>query len=422
MCRTDTSRRLYMEDTRRYRCSMTPKKPVLYLGRTNARATFQRFGIKHEDRFAHLYLIGRTGTGKTTLMETMAMQDIERGHGLAVIDPHGDLVSRLSKCIPAARSNDLVYWNAPDPAQPYGYNPLRKIAKAQVPLAASGLLGAFKKIWTGKEWGVRMEHILRNALLALLEYGDATLPDVLRILTDPKFRDGVIARVSNKQVRAFWTEEFRQYNPRYRQEAIAPIQNKIGAFLADPRLYRMLTTPKKDIRLREIMDGGKILLVNLSKGALGDDSASLLGALLVSSMALAAFSRIDTPEEKRRDFFVYLDEFQSFTTLSVANMISELRKFRVGLTLAHQHLFQLEPEVRHAVLGNAGTLVSFRIGPEDAAVIGEEFAPTFEPVDLLSLPNYSIYIKLMIDGAPSSAFSATTLSPDDPSTLKRTAA
>lgn len=386
---------------------------VTYIGRTNTRDTYRLFGIKHDDRFTHLYLIGRTGTGKTTLLETMAMQDMRHGHGIAVLDPHGDLVARLAARVPAERSQDLVYWNVPDPSQPYGYNPFKKIAKGQVPLAASGLLGAFKKIWTGKEWGVRMEHVLRNSLLALLEYGSATLPDVLRMLTDERFRREVLATVTNEQVRLFWTTEYAKYQPRYRQEAIAPIQNKLGAFLADPRLHRMLTTPERDIRLRQIMDSGKVLLVNCSTGALGDDTANLLGALLVSSMALAAFSRIDTPEAHRRPFFVHLDEFQHFTTLSVANMISELRKFRVGLTLGHQHLYQLEPEIRHAVLGNAGTLIAFRIGPEDAAVIGKEFEPIFEPVDLLSLPNFSVYLKLMIDGAPSKPFSATTLGPDE---------
>lgn len=387
-------------------------EPILYLGRTNTRATYRMFGIKHGDRFSHMYLLGRTGVGKTTLIETMVLQDIHAGRGVAVIDPHGDLAERLRKQIPEHRLRDLIWFDAPDSSQPFGYNPLRKVAQHLVPLAASGLLDAFHKIWK-HEWGVRMEHMLRNALLALLEYGDATLPDVLRIFSDLKFRATVLAKVTNIQVRAFWTGEYLKLNPRYRQESIAPIQNKIGAFLADPRLYRMLTRPEKDIRLRSVMDSDKILLVNLAKGSLGDDTASLLGALLVSSMALAAFSRIDTPEEKRSDFFLYLDEFQNFTTLSVANMISEMRKFRVSLTLANQHLAQLEPEVRSAVLGNAGTLIVFRIGAEDAMVMSREFMPTFMPEDLIALPNHTVYLKLLIDRGPSKAFSATTLRPSD---------
>lgn len=387
-------------------------EPILYLARTNTRANYRRFGIKHGDRFSHLYLLGRTGTGKTTLIETMAIQDIRAGRGICVIDPHGDLVYRLKNAIPKNRERDLIWFDAPDPSQPYGYNPLRRVSPRLVPLAASGLLDAFHKIWK-HEWGVRMEHVLRNALLALIEYGDATLPDVLRILTDIGFRRTVLAKITNTQVRAYWIGEYPKLNPRYRQESIAPIQNKIGAFLADPRLYRMLTKPDSDIRLRSVMDSGRILLVNLAKGALGDDTASLLGALLVSSLALAAFSRIDTPEERRPDFFLYLDEFQNFTTLSVANMISEMRKFRVSLTLANQHLAQLDPDVQHAVLGNAGTLIVFRIGAEDATVISREFMPTFEPEDLISLPNFTIYLKLLIDRGPSKPFSATTLRPGD---------
>lgn len=383
-----------------------------HVARTNTRRPYRTFTIPHEDRFLHLYVIGRTGTGKTTFLETLALQDIWAGNGLCVVDPHGDLVRRLRDQVPESRKSDLIYLDAPDPKQPYGYNPLRRLHPSRIPLAASGLVDAFHKIWV-HEWGVRMEHILRNSFFALLEYGDATLADVLRLLSDPRFREAVLSRVTNTQVKLFWKEEYAKYNPRYRQESIAPIQNKIGAFLADPRLRRLLTEPQKDIRLREVMDSGKILLVNLAKGSLGDDTASLLGALLVSSLSLAAFSRIDTQAPLRRDFFLYLDEFQSFTTLSVANMVSELRKFRVGLTLAHQHLHQLEDDVRHAVLGNVGTLIAFRIGPEDAGVIGKEFAPTITPEDLVNLPNYNCYVKLMVGSAPFRPFSAKTLTPEE---------
>lgn len=391
---------------------MESRNLITFIGRTNARhLPHHTFGLKQSDRYFHSYVIGRTGTGKSTLIETMAAQDIAAGRGVAVIDPHGDLVRRLVGRVPKERLSDLNYLDAPNPSQPYGYNPLRKMSLDKVPLAASGLLDAFKKIWVN-EWGVRMEHILRNALFALLEYGSATLPDILRLITDQRFRCQVIGKVTNEAVHTFWTNEFPKYNPRYRQEAVAPIQNKIGAFLADPRLHKILTSPQQDIRIRETMDKGKILLVNLSKGALGDDSAGLLGALLVSTMSLAAFSRIDTPETERKDFMVYIDEFQNFTTLSVANMISELRKFRVGLVLAHQHLHQLEPEVRHAVLGNVGTLVSFRVGPEDAPILAREFAPQFSADDLINLPNYHVVVKLMIDRSPSRSFSAETLTPE----------
>ena len=390
-----------------------PRNPdISYFGRTNHHEPHKVFGIRQADRMYHLYAIGQTGTGKSSILETLALQDIRLGRGVGVIDPHGDLVERLVGNIPEARQKDLIYLNVPDPSQPYGYNPLRKVRHDRIPLAASGLLEAMKKLWR-YEWGVRMEHILRNSLYALLEYGEATLPDVLRILTDKAFRGRVLQRVTNQQVREFWLKEFPNYNPRYRQEAISPIQNKIGAFLADPKLHRILTNPEEDIRIRNAMDTGKILLVNLSRGDLGEDSSGLLGALLVTTISLAAFSRSDTPEEARPPFYLYLDEFQSFTTASVASMVSELRKFRVALTLAHQHVHQLEPDVHHAVLGNAGTVIAFRMGAEDAVLFTKEFAHTFTADDFVTLPNYHTYIRLMIDGSPSKSFSAVTLRPDE---------
>jgi len=383
---------------------------VSHFAKTNGRNRHRTFGIKQADRLFHIYAIGKTGTGKTTLLETIALQDIGRRRGVAVIDPHGDLAERLIASVPPWREGDVIYMNAPDLSQPYGYNPLRRVRADRIPLAASGLMEAFKKLWD-EAWGVRMEHILRNALFALIEFGEAQLPDILRMLTEKSFQREVLAQVKNDQVHAFWTREFPNYNPRYRQESIAPIQNKVGAFLADPRLYRIFTSAPVDLHFRQIMDEGKILIINLAKGRLGEDTANLLGALLVTTLGLAALSRSDVEEQKRPDYHIFIDEFQSFTTLSVANMVSELRKFRIGLVLAHQHLHQLELDVRHAVLGNVGTLISFRLGPEDAQIIGREFEPAFSPEDLVNLPNYEIYLKLMIDRAPSRPFSATTLHP-----------
>jgi hypothetical protein len=262
-------------------------------------------------------------------------------------------------------------------------------------------------------WGVRMEHILRNALFALLEHGTATLPDILRLISDSSFRRKVADSLTNQPVKNFWLHEFNRYSFVYQRDGIAPIQNKVGAFLADPLLNRILTKPKVDIRIRRIMDEGGILLVNLAKGRIGEDSSSLLGALLVTTIGLAALSRADVPERERRHFILYIDEFQSFTTLAMANMLSELRKYGVGLTLAHQHLHQLEPDIRHAILGNTGTLISFRVGAEDAPFLAREFQPKFDTLDLLNLPNYHIYLKLMIDGVPSQPFSAETLLPTD---------
>ncbi len=380
---------------------------VTHFARVDFRNDNRLFGIKDEDRFSHIYIIGKTGTGKSTLMETMALQDLERGNGFALIDPHGDLVERIAARIPQARREDVIYLNAADPSQPFGYNPLRQIREDRIALAASGMMEVFKKMWP-EAWGVRMEHILRNILMALLERPDATLHDILRVISDQKYRKSIAQSVRNKTVRTFLEREYERFSFGYRADGTAPIQNKVGAFLADPLLNRILTAPEHDLHIRKIMDEGQVLLVNLAKGRLGEDSSSLLGGLLVTTIGLAAFSRADMPSEKRRDFFVYVDEFQTFTTLAVANMFSELRKYRVGFTVAHQYLHQLEPDVRHAVLGNAGTTISFRVGAEDAPFLVREFVERFEQIDLIQLPNYRIYLKLMIDGMPSKPFSAMT--------------
>jgi type IV secretory pathway TraG/TraD family ATPase VirD4 len=367
-------------------------------------------GIKREDRFSHIYVIGKTGTGKSTLLETMALQDLEHGNGLALIDPHGDLVERVAAHVPPHRKIDVFYLDAADPAQPYGYNPLRHVRSDRRALAASGMLEVFKKLWP-EAWGVRMEHILRNILMALLERPHATMHDILRMIEDKKYRKEVARSLTNDAVKAFLEKEYDRFSFGYRADGTAPIQNKVGAFLADPLLNRILTSPEHDLHIRQIMDEGKVLLVNLAKGRLGEDTSTLLGGLLVTTIGLAAFSRADTKASQRADFFAYVDEFQSFTTLAMANMLSELRKYRVGFTIAHQYLHQLESDVRHAVLGNAGTIVSFRVGAEDAPYLAREFLGEFKERDLLQIPNYRIYLKLMIDGTPSKPFSASTFLP-----------
>jgi type IV secretory pathway TraG/TraD family ATPase VirD4 len=383
---------------------------AIHFARVDFRNDRRIFGIKNEDRFLHVYVVGKTGTGKSMLVETMALQDLERGNGFALIDPHGDLVARVAARVPASQKDKVIYLNATDPTQPYGYNPLRHVGEDRIALAASGMMDVFKKMWPDA-WGVRMEHILRNVLMALLEQPDATLHDVLRIFSDNEFRKKIGKSLRNDTVRTFLLKEFEKFSFGYRADGTAPIQNKVGAFLADPLLNRILTAPDKDLHIRRIMDQGQVLLVNLAKGHIGEDSSSLLGGLLVTTIGLAAFSRADTPPAERRDFFVYIDEFQSFTTLALANMPSELRKYRVGFTVAHQYLNQLESDVRHAVLGNAGSIISFRVGVEDAPYLVREFHEKFTEIDLLQLPNYRIYLKLMIDGTPSAPFSAATLEP-----------
>lgn len=371
-------------------------------------------GIALPDRFAHVYVIGRTGTGKSSLLATMISQDIAAGHGVALLDPHGDLADGVRAAIPANRSGDVLYMNVPDRTQGFGYNPLKQVARERRPLAASGLLEVLRKLWDDRSWGPRMEHVLRNALLALLDYGNASLPDILRLLSNKSFRREVVAASENPEVTRFWVTEYEHYQPRFRADAIAPIQNKVGAFLADPRLRDVLVDPKVPLSFRRIMEEQKVLLVNLARGVLGEDTAHLLGGIIVTTLGLAAFSRAEIPEHERLPFFIYADEFQSFTTRTMANMLSELRKYRVGMTLAHQYLYQLPEEVRYAVLGNVGTTISFRVGPQDAPLLAREFSPVFSPDDLVNLPNYHIYLRLMIDGAPSRPFSAVTLAPDDP--------
>ena len=386
-----------------------PSNPYIsYFAETNNRGSHTPFGIYQTDRLLHTLVLGKTGSGKSTLLATLAMQDIAAGRGCAVIDPHGDLVERLYREAPGAARDRIVYLNAPDPSCPYGYNPLRRVADDKIALAASGLMETLEKLWPSA-WGVRMEHVLRNSLYALLERDGSTLPDLLRLYYDPAFRADVVRGLRNPVVRQFWRNEFDPLTARQQAELVAPIQNKLGALLSDPAVFRILAAPKIDLSLRSLMDEGKVLLVNLSKGQLGEDSAGTLGSVLVSTLGLAAFSRADVPEAARRPFFLYVDEFHTFTTRAFASMVSELRKTKVGLILASQYLQAIEPDVRHAVLGNAGTLISFRVGPEDAAVLAKEFQPAFKVIDLLNLPKYAIYLKLVIDGAVSRAFSAVTL-------------
>lgn len=386
---------------------MVQARSLWTLGHSNFRNRRMPFGMGNCDRVAHVHTIGKTGTGKSTMLLGLGYQDLRNGVGFAFLDPHGDAAEELRQM--AEQAGRRLYILTPFiGSEGLGYNPLRRVRDDRIPLAASGLLDTFRKLWPDA-WGVRMEHVLRCSLYTLLERSGSTLPDILRLYADKDFRREVTSQTRNPVVRAFWKDEFEKYTERYRAEVVAPIQNKLGALLADPALYRVLVAPKVDLHFRQIMDEGGVLIVNLAKGRLGEDSSSTLGSLLVSTIGLAALSRADMPAEKRRPFFLYVDEFQSFTTLAFANMMSELRKYGLGLVLAHQHFHQLEPDVRHAVLGNAGTLISFRVGPEDATILSREFQPTFGIEDLLNLPNRHFYLRLMIDGSPSRPFSAVTL-------------
>lgn len=386
----------------------SPDDALTYIGRTTFRNQNRLFGLRHADRRHHLYVIGQTGTGKSTLLASLIRQDLVCGHGIALLDPHGDLAERALTMVPAARRTSVTYLNVPDSEQVFGFNPLERVPAGRRALAAAGVLDVFKKLWADS-WGPRLEHILRNALLVLIERPEATLADILRLLDDKEFRDDTAMRCANLQVRRFWLREFPQYPARLRADAIAPVQNKVGAFLAHPRLQQILSAPRSSFDLRRIMDDAGILIVNLSKGRLGEDVAALFGALLVSGIGLAALGRADQPETRRRPFFVYLDEFQTFTTLSLATMLAELRKYGVSLTLAHQYSAQLTPEIREAIAGNVGSLVVFRVGTEDAELLAPRFAPELGAEDLTRLPNHEVYVRLLVNGTVASPFSAKTL-------------
>lgn len=380
---------------------------ITFFAETDHRGERRRFGIRRRDRRAHMYLIGRTGMGKSTLLETLIVSDLRAGNGLALLDPHGDLAAKVRAQVPEERVVDLIDF---DPAErPIGYNPLRAPDPSRRYLVASGLISAFRKVWS-ESWGPRMEHILRHALLTLAEFPGSTLLDLPRLLTDQPFRRSVVDRVTDVQVQAFWRTEFDRYSPNFRSEAVAPILNKIGAFLASPVARAVLGAREASLDLRQVIDEGKIVIANLSKGKLGEDASSLLGALLVAGFEQAALGRADTPESERRDFYIYLDEVHNFATLSLAGMLQETRKYRLGLVMANQYLEQLDERVQQAILGNVGTLIAFRVGVRDAKILADEFFPEFSIEDLVSLPQYQIYLRLMIAGIVSRGFSAMTLS------------
>jgi hypothetical protein len=303
---------------------------VTIFANTNFRNQTVAFGIKRPDRRAHLYILGKTGTGKSTLLEGLMIDDMRKNYGFALLDPHGDLVKRIKSIIPDSRKGDVIDFDVADSNQPYGFNPLANVSSDKRPLAASGLIQVFKHLWNDS-WGPRLEHILRNSILSLLDYPGATLADILKLLSDREFRKKVIPFIANKQIREFWIKEFDKYPERFKVESISPIQNKVGAFLSHPLLQKILTRPEKPLSLRKVMDEGKILLVNLAKGSIGEDTANLLGSLLISRFDLAALSRADSPEDKRQDYTLYLDEFHNFTTQSLILMLSELRKYRLSL-------------------------------------------------------------------------------------------
>ncbi len=386
---------------------------ITYFAQTDARNKKVTFGIKAKDRTKHVYVIGKTGMGKSTLLENMAVQDIKNGEGMAFIDPHGKTAELLLEYVPESRQKDVVYFAPFDMEYPISFNVLESVDVDKRHLVVSGLMSTFKKIWKDA-WSARMEYILTNTLLALLEYPNATLLGVNRMLSDKDFRKEVITHITDSSVKAFWVQEFANYTERMAAEAVPAIQNKIGQFTANALIRNMIGQPKSSFDMRKMMDEKKIFIVNLSKGRIGESNANLLGGMIITKIYLAALSRADVPDRVMKtlpNFYLFVDEFQSFANESFADILSEARKYKLNLTMAHQYIEQMEEEVRDAVFGNVGTMIVFRVGAFDAEVLEKEFSPQFTAEDIVNLGFVQIYLKLMIDGISSAPFSATTLPP-----------
>ncbi|PHS21388.1 MAG: hypothetical protein COA84_15860 [Robiginitomaculum sp.] len=384
---------------------MKPIKDVIInLAETRGRPPAKLFGIKTSDRLFHQYIIGQTGTGKSTLMLQMMQQDYANGQGFCLIDPHGDLADTLAKTCPG-----VIVWKPADVDCPYGYNPLTMVKSDHRYLVASGLINTLKK-QLHDAWGARMEHLLRYSLLALLECPNSSLQDIIPMFLDEPFRQSIINQITDPQVKQFWTSEFPNLNYKSAADGVAPIANKLGAFLAHPNVRKALCAPEKPLRFRQIMDEGQTLIVNLAKGRLGADIANVLGGLVVSTLGLAAYSRQNIPESERRPYFLFIDEFHSFTTSAFADLLSELRKYRLGLILAHQHTSQIDNAIFEAIIGNVGTITAFRIGATDANIIAKQFGADIpKPQNLVGLANYEMFIEMMFSGHQSKPFSARTL-------------
>lgn len=381
--------------------------PVTTLGRAFDRADGQLFGIRSKDRLQHVLCLGQTGTGKSTLLRTMAIQDAAVGTGFCLIDPHGDLAFDVFRNIDA----DAIYWNVADPTSPYGYNPLARVTKPLRPLIAAGFVDTLKHQWADA-WGPRMENLLRWSLLALLEVPHATIADIMPLLTRREFRKEVIGHIEDPECRRFWQEEFPALNYKGTTDGVAPIANKLGGFLSHPVLRKALTEPQIPLRFRQIIDKRQILIVNLAKGRIGSEYANVMGGLILTGLRNAAFSRADLPEHERQPYFVAVDEFENFTTDTLAEGLAELRKYGLGLTLSAQFLSQAKSATRDALLGNVGSVITFRLGLSDAPYFARHHQWITER-DLLNLPNHQAYICLMIDGVQSRAFTMWTVPPAD---------
>ncbi|MDP1743763.1 MAG: hypothetical protein Q8L51_03165 [Candidatus Amesbacteria bacterium] len=386
-----------------------PTTDVTFFAKTSYHNSDVKFGIKLLDRLRHMYVLGKSGTGKSTLLENMAIDDFKKGRGLAFIDPHGDSSENLLNYIPSSRINDTIYFNPDDREFPIKLNILEISDPSQVELAVSGIMSIFHKIY-GKFWGPRMQYIMRNALLSLVQVPGSTLPDLLRIFADYKYRSSLYPKLPKALV-SFWTNEYDSLDDKTQLEYTYPIINKVGQFVNSPLISGIISSPKSTINLADIMNKGKIFIANLSKGKLGEDNAALLGAMIITKIELAAMSRVNIPTSERKEFFLYVDEFQNFATDTFINILSEARKFKLGLILANQYIAQISEEIQMGIFGNAGTIISFVTGNDDAKILTREFAPVFDENSLVNLQKYQIILKMCIDGNICRPFTAETLPP-----------
>jgi len=384
------------------------KQTINFFAKTLFKNRETIFGVKDIDRLRHIWTVGKTGTGKSTMIANMVIDDFKKGRGVAVIDPHGDLCDDILDYIPKSRINDTIYFNPADKEFPIIVNPLEVVNREEAELVVSGLMSIFTKIWENV-WSARMEYILRNCFMTLSEVENSTLEDVLRLLSNNSFRNRTLAKINDQSLINFWKDEYEKMPERLQKEAISPIQNKVGQFVTSPLIRRIISPPKSTISLDTVMNERKILIANLSQGRLGEDNAALLGATLITKFQVTAMRRVDVPKEERTPFYLYVDEFQNFATESFVKILSEARKFGLALTLANQYMAQIPPEVQKAILGNAGSLIAFSVGAEDAAIVFKEYAEVFSQNDLINLRNYQIAIKLMIDGHSTRPFLANTL-------------
>jgi len=381
---------------------------VSAFGLTNYHNSYQPFGIYYQDRRRHLYTVGKSGVGKSKLMELLIQNDIKTGKGVGVLDPHGDLIDSVLKMIPQDRINDVVYFDPGDTSYPIAFNPIENVGPEYKMQVTIGFIHIFKRLF-GSNWSDRLEHVLRYTLLALLDSEGTTILSIQKMLTDKNYRQNIVSKIKDSVVKSFWVSEFAAWSEKFDAEAITPLLNKVGQFVSTNMIRNVIAQPKSSFKIRDIMDNNKILLMKVSKGLLGEENSSLIGSIIVTKLYQAAMQRAEIPEEQRKDFYFYVDEFQNFATETFGEILEEARKYHLSITIAHQHMGQLAPYMVKTVFGNVGSMVSFRVGAEDAKILEGEYEPRFKVRDIINLGVREFYTKISINGEIREAFSGRTL-------------